>query len=428
MKIIISNTVILNGGDAAILTSIIKILQDAFGNETKFVIYDSQPEIASKYYPKLDLRQLIYLQSINSTKIRLPGRIVKWISQIRLKSAAWCLNNKLFRLSKLFTSKIEYESLFDYKSADLIVSTGGTYLVENYDLSPRIFDYQVCLIFGKPLIFFTQSLGPFTEFRTRHVLNSIFARSPLILLRDCQSAKHLQEIGVEQKNLHVVADTAFAIADEQALEAAKTKSDNLPGLKIAISVRDWQYFRTVNPAVGIERYVQALVSLTVHLVENYQASIVYISSCQGITEYWKDDSKFALNILERLPDNIANSVSVNQEFHSPTALIKILREYDLVIATRLHMAILALGVGIPVFPISYEFKTKELFSKLGQEEWMADIENIEATSLIDSVNSFINSVPQIRHNLIAKIRQERSSAWQASALVQKAFKQWQLDN
>ncbi|MFM2314269.1 MAG: hypothetical protein RLZZ04_3545 [Cyanobacteriota bacterium] len=324
MKIIISNTVILNGGDAAILISILKILQDAFGKDTEFVIYDSQPETAKKYYPAFNLRQLIYDQSIGSLKIRFVGRIIKLINQGRLKIAAWCIQQNQYTLGRLLTNPTEFTSLLDYKHADLIVSTGGTYLVENYGLKPRFFDYQISLLFHKPLVFFTQSLGPFEQPENQRTLTSIFNRSTLILLRDRQSAKHLEGLVTQQSKMQskisVVADAAFALANWETLEAAKKVQTSVYPRKIAISVRDWRYFKTVDPEVGITRYIAALVALTVHLVEKYQAQITYISSCQGIPEYWKDDSEFALNITSQLAPEIVPFVTVNRDFHETQKL------------------------------------------------------------------------------------------------------------
>ncbi|MEL6578179.1 MAG: polysaccharide pyruvyl transferase family protein [Cyanobacteria bacterium J06621_12] len=427
MKIIISNTVILNGGDAAILDSIIKILQSAFGTETEFVVYDSQPETASIYYPELNLRQLIYLQSINSIRIRYVGRIIKLLAQWRLKVAAWCLDKNLLAIAKPLTSETEYATLLDYKTADLIVTTGGTYLVENYSLKPRFFDFQLALMLHKPLMFFTQSLGPFEQPENRRTLAKVFDQSPLILLRDRRSQTHIKELLSEQDKAVVVADAAFALANSEVLEAAKNKNkqgDFAPA-KIAISVRDWQYFQTIDPELGIKKYIQSLVALTIHLVAKYQADITYISSCQGIKEYWKDDSEFALKIVQHLPDNISDRVTVNRDFNPPEKIAQIISDYDLVIATRLHMAILSLGAGVPVFPIAYEFKTQELFAKLGCGKWTVDIEAIEAASLIEKVDDYIAAVPQIRAQLFAGIQEERASAWESSDLVQQAYKKWQ---
>ncbi len=88
------------------------------------------------------------------------------------------------------------------------------------------------------------------------------------------------------------------------------------------------------------------------------------------------------------------------------------------------MAILALGVGIPVFPIAYEFKTRELFERLGLGCWIQDIENICAESLISLVDSFIKSLPQIRKKLFYEVEQERRCALMSGEIVKKAFEQW----
>lgn len=428
MKILITNTVALNGGDAAILEGILVLLRTLCDDNTEFIIYDSQPAAANQNYPNLNFSKLLYLQATKSIKSKwlvLPKNYVKYINKVRFYIGAWCWKNDFHFMTKLIMTKSEMKSLSDYSSADLIVSTGGTYLVESYSIEPRIFDYKISLLMGKPLIFFTQSLGPFTIPKNRHSLKQIFEKSPLILLRDHKSQNHIIELGIEKDNTYVTADAAFALADPLAIATAKNTTHLSSPPRIAISVRDWKHFKTVEPAVGREKYLRAIKDLTVHLVEKHNAKITYISTCQGIPEYWTDDSKFALEIAARLPGRIADSVTVNRDFHSPKALAEIAKNYDIVIATRLHMAILSLGAGIPVFPIAYEFKTKELFNKLGQGHWTVDIEEIEPQSLLNSVDLFLDSIPEICQTLFPAVEREREQAWETSSLVKKAYEQWQ---
>jgi colanic acid/amylovoran biosynthesis protein len=89
------------------------------------------------------------------------------------------------------------------------------------------------------------------------------------------------------------------------------------------------------------------------------------------------------------------------------------------------MAILSLGAGVPVFPIAYEFKTQELFKKLGCGHWTVDIEEIESQSLIQSVDSFLNSIPETCKTLFPAVKQEREQAWESSSLVKNFFEEWQ---
>lgn len=424
MKIIISNTVVLNTGDAAILLGIIEILYAAFGKETQFIIYDNNPDVASQYYPQLIFRKLLHLNTAQVTPIIYLGKILKIVKLNIFYFAIWFWKNNLRFIAKLLLNKEELQDLSEYTSADLIVSTGGTYLVENYPLESRIFDYRITLLLGKPLVLFTQSLGPFSIPKNRKALKNIFEQSLLILLRDQKSENNILKLNTQNANTFVSADAAFALADASAIEAAQNTKNLSSPLKIAISVRDWKHFKTIDPVLGRKKYLEAVGNMTVHLVEKYGAEITYISTCQGIPEYWTDDSKVAFEIIEKLPAKIVDSVTLNQDFHSPKELAKILQSYDLVVSTRLHMAILSLGAGTPVLPIAYEFKTQELFKRLGQKaHWILDIEDINSELLIDSINSFLDSILDIRKTVFPAVQKERERAMESGLLVKNTYEQ-----
>jgi colanic acid/amylovoran biosynthesis protein len=171
----------------------------------------------------------------------------------------------------------------------------------------------------------------------------------------------------------------------------------------------------------MKRYRDALAALTEHLVEKYNAQVTFISTCQGMEEYWTNDARVAQTVVDVLPSKIRDSVSVNSEFHQPAVLANMLRDYDLVIATRMHMAILALGVGTPVLPIGYEFKMHELFEKLGQRRWVQDIESISAQTLVDTADAFLAALPDIREPLFNAVRKEYESAKASGQFVKTAF-------
>jgi colanic acid/amylovoran biosynthesis protein len=441
MKILITNTVALNGGDAAILLSIINLLKSQFGQETEFIIYDSRPEIAKRYYPKLNFRKLIYLKYTETPAMKYLGssliaRVLRFlfkkiilfffnINPPRFYFAAWCWQNKLDWITKVLLNNQELEDIHNYSSADLIVSTGGTYLVENYPLKDRIFDYKISLLMQKPLVFYTQSLGPFLNRKYKYNFKEIFNRSLLILLRDEASFKHLQDIQVDIKKAYVSSDVVFALTEglEQANHFNTNSIGNFP-LKIAVSVRNWQYFKTTDAKTGMNMFRKSLGAVTQYLVEKYNAEITYISTCQGIPDYWNDDSKVALEIIESLPIEIQKQVNVDRNFHSPQELIEILNSYDLVIATRMHMAILSLVAQTPVFPIAYEFKTKELFERLEMGKWVQDIENVQQESIMASIQLFIEQLPEIKQKLSINVKKERERALESAKIVKTAFEEY----
>ena len=424
MKILITNIVTLNAGDAAILYAMIDVLRTAFGHDTEFIVYDKHGDVPSRYYPEIIFRNLLY-QTRESTTAKRGNALSSRLDQLRFKAGFWFLKRGVPLLPQVFLDRIERRDLLEYKTADLIVSSGGTYLVENYSMAARIFDYHISLYLERPLVFFTQSLGPFQNPENRAALRPIFDESVAILVRDEQSRRNLNELGVKNKNVHVVADAAFALSDLEALESAKLRVAQ-PGkrLRVAISVREWKYFKTVEPAQGMNHYYEALRALSDHLVEKYGAEISFLSTCQGMPEYWTDDFRVAQKIVEGLSPNTRKSVSVDSDFHSPPVLARTLKDYDLVIATRMHMAILALSVGTPVLPIAYEFKMRELFERLAQARWVQDIEAISGDALIDAVDQFLEALPEIREPLFTAVQKEYENAAASGHLVRQAFEEW----
>lgn len=421
----------LNGGDAAILQALLQTLERIFGKHTEVVVYERQPEAASKYYPKIEFRQSLYFcfgsQRVRRLfyKLRL-GSIAYPVDLVRFYVGVFLMKHNLKAVAgSLFLTREEIDALEDYISADLVVSTGGTYLVENYNLNPRIFDYKITLYFKRPLIFFTQSLGPFSVTSNRKALKRIFEKALLILLRDQESLENLLDLKPKVVNANVVSDSAFALANIKAINATKTDSNYYnTSPKVAISVRAWKHFKSVDPVLGEQRYVEALQALTIYLVEKYNAEIVYISTCQGIPEYQTDDSQMAMKIVEPLPEMIKKSIKINREFHAPEDFMKMVQKCDVMVATRMHAAILALGAGTPVLPIAYEFKITELFNRLGQGQWTQNIENICKETLINSMEMFLKSLPESRKTLFAAVEQERNQALLSGMMIEKEFVRW----
>lgn len=415
MKILITNIVTLNAGDAAILYAMVDILRGAFGDDTEFVVYDKHGEAPARYYPELEFRKLLYL--------------TRESFDVRFKLGRWAIKHNVPLLPHLFLNNTERRDLLDYKNADLIVSSGGTYLVENYSLDARIFDYRISLYFDKPLVFFTQSLGPFANPSNRKALTPIFDKSIAILVRDERSLRNVADLGTSTTKIHVAADAAFALSDSEAVESAKMPVARSHGrLRVAISVREWRHFKSVDPAQGMKQYIDALRAVSRHLVEKHNAEVTYLSTCQGMPEYWTDDSKLAQQIVDDLPENIRQSVSVDASFHHPVDLARMLRGYDLVIATRMHMAIIALGVGTPVLPIAYEFKMQELFERLGQARWVQDMETLSPATLISAVDQFLAELSEIRGPLFTAVQRERASAAASGEIVKHAYDEWRKVN
>ena len=154
-------------------------------------------------------------------------------------------------------------------------------------------------------------------------------------------------------------------------------------------------------------YKDAVAGLVDHAVHRHGGTVTFISTCQGVPEYAYDDSAVASEIVDRLSDDVRARVSVDSDFHRPEDLLRRLSEFDLVVATRMHVAILALAAGTPVITISYEFKTRSLFERLGMGEFVHDIESVSASELGRSLDHFLEALPTMRREFASAVESER---------------------
>ncbi len=427
MKVLLTNTVLLNGGDAAIMMAVLQHLRQAFGPDAELLVCEAQPEVTRAHYPDVALTESLFrhfLRPAASGRWRIVWGLWRfgwwYLSLPRVYLAAWCYARGLRGLARRLLGRREWEGFATYASADAVVSTGGTYLVEHYWLSPRLFEYRVARILGKPLVFYTQSLGPFTRPALRRRLRRIFRAAALILVRDDRSRDHLLDLGVAGDDIHRLPDVVFA------LDAPSTPASPGDRLRVAVSVRDWPYFRERGAGEGMAAYRNAVAGAVADLVRRHGAAVTFVSTCQGVPAYTYDDARVAHAIARALPDDVRPSVTVDDAFHRPEDLLAMLASFDLVIATRMHMAILALIAGVPVLPIVYEFKTRELLDRLGYAEWAADapvleIERLEADQVTAAVEAVAGRLPEVRAVLAERVRVLRLEADRAVVLLRAAI-------
>jgi colanic acid/amylovoran biosynthesis protein len=413
MHVIIENTVALNTGDAAILVAIIDIVRETFGADTRISVCDSEPQVAARLYPELSFHPLV--TATLSGDVHLFGRawrtpLRRWLA--KRQRAAW----------QHASGGPARDSLALYRSADLVISTGGTYLVEHYKLRNRFDELDKDIALGKPLVLFTQSLGPFRQLDNRVRMKRIADAALLVLLRDGKSREHLREIGVTEERLEVVADSVFALAQADWLAAPPPRDSTRP-LRVAVSVRRWTHFDGHDRDTGMQRYETAIAGAVSALVRERGAEVVFLSTCQGVPEYLYDDSQVADRIRDSLDADVQLAVRVDHDFHSPTALMQTLRGFDFAISTRMHMAILGLCTGLPVLPIAYEFKTTEVYRSLDQGEWVTDISAIERESFVALALRFADRFVEFRSAVMPRVLEQAASARSAGALIARRLAQ-----
>lgn len=419
MKVVVENTVCLNTGDAAIFLAIRHILKSAFAEDIEFYVFDTQPDIAARLYPESTYPDLTFRKLLTESifKYKYDDNAVKNALKPLYNRVAFQALRRFIKTGTAdsrFLSQSDRESLADYRDADMVITTGGTYLVETYSLQRRLNQFRIDEILGKIPIFFTQSLGPFRDPDNRRGLKPIFDQSPLILLRDQHSKDNIVDLVDDPDKCHVVADAVFALADTQRIKDILAAGKPSSG-KVGISVRHWNYVKDGEDGMG--RYIESVCRVATDLVRSHGKEVVFISTCQGVPEYAHDDSKTAKTIFAKLEPDVAARASVDAGFHTPEQLMAVVKDFDFVVATRMHMMIMSLCVGTPVLPIAYEFKTKELSKRIGVADLLLDIDTITPGSAAANLATLAGDLDRYRRVSLEAVLEEYASAMSVVELI-----------
>ena len=145
MRVLVSTIVALNPGDAAILRGTERLLQQAFGESVEVVAVDKNATAASALYPWMRFAPSLFAPKqrggIGRTITRLGYEHRLWrFDAWRLRSAGRLMRYGWHRAAALFSSNGERNVLAEYLRADLVVASGGTYLVPTYDVEPPLRD------------------------------------------------------------------------------------------------------------------------------------------------------------------------------------------------------------------------------------------------------------------------------------------------
>lgn len=416
--------VTLNTGDAAILQGAMNGLREAMPGPFRVIVHDTHPDVASRYYPDMEFHPWPSQAAVWQCRIRTLSKLVRRVQAERalIGFALWKKGKR--ELARHLLRKHELESIVEFESATLIAATGGTYLTKNYGIMQRLLEYYIARASGRPFVFLTQSIGPApTRWQMLRRLDwrrlrGILEHVDAVFVRDGESLEHLRALGVRRQDILVRPDLAWLIAHTRSIPSHESDADD-GRLHVGVGVRDWPFFSGSQPGVGMTSYLSAISALVEHVVTVHRMDVTFISTCQGIPEYWTDDSEVAERIWRQLPSDVQPSVSVSREHRSPGEMIDVLAAFDFVVATRMHLAILSMMAGTPVLPIAYEFKTTELFRALDEDEWVGDIEELESRALCEQVDRFIDELPMLAARLKEHVGRLRHAAFDAPLAIQE---------
>ena len=286
-----------NIGDEAILYSIIQAIKD-FNSEIEIFVLSSSPEKTSQRY-----------------NVKAAGR---------------------YNLPEIISI---------LKGADLFISGGGS-LIQDVTSLKSPFYYltilQLARILSKKSVFFCQGVGPLNNRIVRLATLKTLEKVDLISVRDINSKKLLESIGLAGDEIIKSVDPVFLLDDASANNRNRITGDNILG----ISVRPWDDNSYIQPlAAGVNQLIEDYPDLKVNLIPFHKG----------------EDERVSESFSELL--NTDRIRLLKAQSH-PARMIDYYEEIDILLGVRLHSLIYATITATPFVGISYDPKIDSYLSEL----------------------------------------------------------------
>lgn len=378
MKFVVTNTVLSNAGDAAIFEGIYAALRgDTRISVDELVIFDSNAHQTQPLYPELDIRQqYAYPRAgrwVSLNKFRKLARVLLLRSLTAAPAAVTRAITSL--ISTVLPATTLARALSGYSDADVVISSGGTYLVDHYNFGPRVDELSFAKTVGAArTILWTQSVGPFTDRKAHANAQRLAKYVDSAHFRDKRSQDAWTTAVGLTVNVTVNADAAFM------LDPPPEVPDNAH--QVIFSVRDWKTGLD-GQTLDVDQYEDAYRTIVQQICLRALTPVA-ISTCQGLPGYNIDDSVVAARIFA------GTATRIDGRHRSPDQLMAEIRKSALVVTTRMHLAILALICRVPVIAVAYEFKTIDLFNSVGLAECAIPIEDFTSSWLAGQVDRVLD--------------------------------------
>lgn len=222
--------------------------------------------------------------------------------------------------------------------------------------------------------------------RVRKVLNKVDA----IIVRDPNSKKRLEEVGVKNQ-IWVTADPTLLLTTKERKQRSLGNK-----MKVVVCLRHWYQTGFFVPDTAVQdRMLSGVASTLDRLRKNHNADIHLVPMR---TVSFDDDRKMFELLVQKM--GAPHSVTIHPDTPAPDAFIRILSGSTLVIGMRLHSIILATSLGVPSIALSYMPKVRDYMSYIEQDNLCLDVEDVDGKQLWDKVQRVLIHYHEISGRLI----------------------------
>ncbi len=315
----------------------------------------------------------------------------------------------------------------EFQQADLIIPIGGGYLrakpniMESVNLTLLLHPILLSLLLRKPVVLYSQSIGPFFNLYQRTLTRLILNRTKLILAREDHTINTLKQIGVKQDRIIRTVDAGFLFEPKRVLSLSQViPSEKLQNkLLVGITVRKWLAKEKQ------KTYEKSIARFIDNATKNNNLLFIFIP--QVSSAFHKDDDRVVAGRIMQYIKNKNQAINLETDY-THRQIKSLYSDLDYVIGTRFHSIIFSLTSYVPALAIEYEYKTGGIMKDLGLGEWVIPIEQVTTKFLMEKFQELIEKRESYLQTLHATIAPYQKQAGENVVYIKKAYNNYYIQN
>lgn len=279
---------------------------------------------------------------------------------------------------------------------------------------------------GKPVVIYANGTCKVKNRLWKILAKFILNNVDLITVREIETYKYLRNISGDKSRIHLTADPAVLLSpvdyDRVRCIMIDEKINESEGLLIGMTLTRNLFLDTYkelrNPQERYEKAIVQMARLVNYLVNNLQATIIFIPHC--IQPYKQKDDREVAKKIYNLIENKKKVVLMTKEY-LPEEMKGLIGVVTIFIGGRIHSVISALSMGVPSITLtrSSDLRAQGMIGKMfKQEEWVLEIEELEFDKFLSKINTLLS----IRNELSEKLKLQTSFLEEKALLNGKLIK------
>jgi polysaccharide pyruvyl transferase WcaK-like protein len=409
MNVLVINQCSTNKGDRAVLYFVLRQLK-ACGIE-HVTVSASHPEywLDKPDFPDVAVRVIPWGWDVSRKKsVSLIGKVFHLFCKVKLpRKVHFPLVRNAFvtgRRPWYLRFLVNKEFLKAVKEADLVISTGGhhlTTIIAGSITTPQIFDMAITLLYDRPLLLWSQSIGTF-NFQSptnKTMVQKILSGAGQIFIRDGASEEQIQKLGVYLEHVSKTRESVFGLYDVVQSRIKPSERQNVLGISV--------WTGNKKKASAWEYYVRSFGGLVDHVIKTGYKVRFFPMEMQGADRPCIED------IINRVGKK--ENCEIVKNFPGTIEHINAIAQCKIFLGHKTHSQIFSLLAATPLIAVAYHRKTEDFMAQFGLEDYC-----IIDTQL--SCEKLVGLFEKIDDNLDAVSRKQKEIALRMFKQVGQDFK------